>query len=552
MPGRNRRTASEQQVSAGAELRITLRRLREERGMSLRAMAAPLQLAAHSAVADFESGRRLPARDILTAYERFFGLAAGSLTALRERALAERAAARAADQVRQAGALTHGGMPGKPPPRQLPHPVSDFTSRTAELGRLRKLAADVAGHGGPVVISAIDGAAGVGKTALAVTFAHQVARDFPDGQLFIDLRGHDPYLPPLPPSSALGQLLRALGIDRAAAGSADELASLFRSAVAGRRMLIVLDNAAQAEQVRPLLPGQAGCLVLVTSRSRLAGLVVRDGASSELLGLLMPGEGAELFTRLSGASGSADREAIGDIVRLCGNLPLAIRIAAYRSGEDNGQLAGLAARLADKDTVLDYLSTGDVQTGVRAAFSLSYRCLPAPCARLFRLLGLHAGAEFTLLAAAALAGADPAEAGRGLTALAGCHLAEVVSQGRYRLHDLLRVYAGECAKAEETPAELSFAVARMSAWYLHSASAAAQVLGTGRRHAVLGALPAGVTLPVFGGYQEALAFLDAECANAVATAAVAERYGLNADACDYPDVLYDVFHQAPSRCNGLW
>jgi tetratricopeptide (TPR) repeat protein len=270
--------------------------------------------------------------------------------------------------------------------------------------------------------------------------------------------------------------------------------------------------------------------------------VIRDGASSELLGLLTPEEGAELFTRLSGASESADRQAIGDIVSLCGNLPLAIRIAAYRSGEDHRQLASLAAHLADTGMVLDYLSTDDVQTGVRAAFSLSYRSLPAPCARLFRLLGLHAGAEFTLLAAAALAGADPTEADQGLTALADCHLLDVVSDGRYRLHDLLRVYAGECAKAEETPAELSCAVTRMSAWYLHSASAAAHVLGTGRRHTVLAAPPAGVTLPVFAGYQEALAFLDGECANAVATAAVAERYGLDADTCHYPNVLYDVFH----------
>lgn len=539
MPGEEAHAIDGRKVGAETELRIMLRRLRQERGMSQRAMAVPLQLAAHSAVADFEAGRRLPAQDILLAYERYFGLAAGTLVAVRARALAERAALRAAEQAQASAGSPQ--VPRKPPPRQLPHPVSDFTGRTAELGRLRKLADDVADHGGPVVISAINGAAGVGKTALAVTFAHQVAGDFPDGQLFIDLRGHDPYLPALPPATALGQLLRALGTDQAAASSADELAALFRSAVADRRMLIVLDNAAEAQQVRPLLPGQAGCLVLVTSRSRLSGLVVRDGASSELLGLLTPGEGAELFARLSGARQAADREAISEIVRLCGNLPLAIRIAAYRSAEGQGQLADLAARLADQSTVLDYLSTDDVQTGVRAAFSLSYRSLPARCARLFRLLGLHAGAQFPLLAAAALAGADPAEAVSDLAVLTDCHLVDTMPDGRYQLHDLLRVYAGECAQAEETPAGRAAAAARMSAWYLHSASAAARTLGSGRRHAELGPLPGGVTVPAFAGYQEALAFLDAECANAVATAAVAERYGLDADACHYPNVLYDVF-----------
>jgi tetratricopeptide (TPR) repeat protein/transcriptional regulator with XRE-family HTH domain len=530
-------------VPAAAALALMLRRLRKERGLSMREMARPLNLAAHSAVADFESGRRLPAADILAAYERHFGLSSGSLLALRQKALAERAGeeARLASLELRAAALDSAA------PAQLPHDDSAFVGRESQLHRLHQaIAGQQAAHrAATFVICSIDGIAGVGKSALVMHFAHQIADRFPDGQLYLDLRGHDPRGAPLTPGQALGQLMRTLGADpgRLTVDTA-ELAAHYRTATAGRRLLIVLDNAADTGQVRPLLPGNDGCLVLVTSRRHLPGIVARDGAERMVLGPLSPDEAMDLLVRVVGTVRVArEPEAAAQIARLCGYLPLALRIAAEQAtAHAEAPLADVASRLADERTLLASLAVEDDETtGVRAAFSWSYRELPARQARFFRLLARHPGPTFTAPAAAALAGTGQEEAGVLLAALTAAHLVEPIDDARYRLHDLLRAYGLECFAAAEPPEADRAAVERVASWYLHTAAAAAWQVRPARRHVPPPSAPPGVTPLTFPGYDEGLAWLDAECRNCVAAADAAQQHELDEVARAFPGALYDVF-----------
>jgi tetratricopeptide (TPR) repeat protein/transcriptional regulator with XRE-family HTH domain len=524
-------------VPTGAALALTLRRLRREHGLSMREMARPLNLAAHSAVADFESGRRLPAADILAAYERHFKLASGSLLALRQKALAERAA----EEDRRASLASGAAEPDPAAPFQLPHDVSAFVGRQDQLHRLHQAIAGP--RTGTFVICSIDGIAGVGKSALAVHFAHQVTDHFPDGQLYLDLRGHDPSGAPLTPNQALRHMLRTLGADsgRLPADTA-ELVAHYRTATAGRRLLIVMDNAADTGQVRPLLPGSDRCLVLITSRRHLPGIVARDGAERIVLGPLSLDEAMDLLVRVVGTARVArEMEAALQVARLCGYLPLALRIAAERATA-HATLAGLAARLADERTALASLSVEDDEiTGVRAAFSYSYKELPSQQARFFRLLALHPGAPFTTPAAAALAAADQQAADALLAALTSVHLVEPTDDARYRLHDLLRVYGLECVAEAEPPQVTRAAVERMASWYLHAAHSAAKTLRPARRHMPPPSAPPGITPMTFSGYSEALAWLDAECRNCIAAASAAQEHGLDRLACAFPDALFDVF-----------
>jgi len=545
--------------SAGAALALMLRRLRREQGLSMRDMAGPLNLAAHSAVADYESGRRLPAPDILAAYERHFRLRPGSLLALRNKALAERAGREAqvsltrwADSWRPPGPAWNGLRPA-----QLPHDISGFVGRQAQLSRLHELAAAPDGALGTpaIVICSIDGIAGVGKTALAGHFAHQIADRYPDGQLHLDLHGYDPQVAALTPAQALAHLLRGLGADpaRFPADVAD-LAALYRSVLTGRRVLIMLDNAADTGQIRPLLPGSGGCLVLITSRRHLPGLVARDGACRLVLEQLSPAEAMELLVRLLGpAQVAREQQAAAEITRLCGYLPLAIRIAAERLAATElatpqavpdgcEQLGRLARQLADARSALASLSVEDDETtGVRAAFSWSYRALPQSQARLFRLLAVHPGTSFTPSAVAALAALEQEEAGSLLDMLAAGHLIEQIGADRYRIHDLLRLYGNECFAAEEPPEQARIVAERCAAWYLHTAAAAAKAVRPARRHASLAPRPAGIVPLAFDGYEDALAWLGAEWQNCVLAGAAAGRYGLDRWACTVPGVLYDVF-----------
>ena len=328
------------------------------------------------------------------------------------------------------------GAPAAPTPRELPGDVPAFTGRAAELAELDRLPAGP--DPGAAVISAVSGTAGVGKTALAVHWAHQAAGRFPDGQLYVNLRGYDPDRP-MTAADALAGFPRTLGVPGSdiPPGEADR-AARYRSLLAGRRMLVVLDNASQAEQVRLLLPGIPGCAVVVTSRDALAGLVARDGATRLDLDPLSPDEAISLLRELIGERVDADPDAAAALARHCCRLPLALRVAAERAAARPGvSLAVLVAELADQQQLLDLLdAAGDPRTAVRAVFSWSCRDLEPGTLRAFRLAGLHPGADFDPHAVAALAGTTVERAHRAsdptAEAQALAHLATAGwRQGRY-------------------------------------------------------------------------------------------------------------------------
>jgi len=347
---------------------------------------------------------------------------------------------------------------GQPAPRQLPPDVRGFTGRRAELDALDELAAApvTTGNGArrrALPIGIIAGVAGVGKTGLALHWSHRAMHRFPDGQLYADLRGYDAHRDPLPPGAALEQFLRALGVPgEQIPGGLDERAALFRSVLHGRQVLLVLDNARTPEQVRPLLPGSGSCLVLISSRDRLDDLVAREGARLYALDVLTPGEAGDLLSLMAGDR-RIDPATAGRIAALCDRLPLAVRIAAARLAiHPHDAPADLADRLADEQRRLPELS--QAHRGVRASFALSYRELPAPAAALFRLLGLLDAADVAAWTAAALLGASGQEAGDLLDQLVRAGLLEVAGrdcagQVRYRLHDLMRLYARERSLADD-------------------------------------------------------------------------------------------------------
>ncbi|MFF7988820.1 ATP-binding protein [Kitasatospora xanthocidica] len=363
--------------------------------------------------------------------------------------------------------------PGRPTvPQQLPMAIRHFTGRSRELQALDELLGDRIPGCGAVVISAIAGTAGVGKTTLAVHFAHRVADRFPDGQLFANLRGFDPARDPLDAADVARGFLDALGVPapRIPADPDGQLA-LLRSRLAGTRTLIVLDNAREAEQVRPLLPGSDTCLVMVTSRNRMPGLVALDGAVPLALDVLSRAEARELLARRLGATPVGEQpDDTDELIELCARLPLALNIAAARAADHPGTPLGVwAGELRDSRARLDLLSTGDGHADVRAVLSWSYRALDPRAARLFRLLGLHPGPSVGTAAAASLAGLPLPEARRLLADLHRAHLIAETDRDRYTLHDLLRAYAAERAAADEPARERAGATLRVLDHYLHTA-----------------------------------------------------------------------------------
>jgi tetratricopeptide (TPR) repeat protein len=408
-----------------------------------------------------------------------------------------------------------------PPPRQLPADVVGFVGRTTELNTLDAWLAAGEGDTAPTAVGVVAGTAGVGKTALALRWAHRVVDRFPDGQFYVDLRGYDPQ-DPVPADDALTGFLRALGVAAAAVPPEPaERAALFRTLVAGRRLLVVLDNAADAEQVRPLLPGGAGCVTLVTSRDRLSGLVARTGAHRVDLPLLPDQDAVDLLTRLVGDRVPADPAAAVTLARRCAGLPLALRIAAeYLAANPATSPAELTGELADEQRRLDILNAGgDARTAVRAVLSWSYRGLEPAAARAFRLLGRNPGADVDRHALAALADVGPAEAARLLDRLGGAHLVHETAPGRYALHDLLRAYAGELADADGT-AEPDAAVGRLLDHYVAAAAAAADALSPHDRYGRPTAV-SGPGRPDLGEPAAARAWLDANRANLVAASGLA-------------------------------
>jgi tetratricopeptide (TPR) repeat protein len=373
-------------------------------------------------------------------------------------------------------------------PAQLPADVEVFTGRSQELAELDRLldrtaetaaAARVTGGSSTaMVISAVSGTAGVGKTALALRWAHRVRSEFPDGQLYVNLHGFDPEQP-LPAADALAGFLRALGL----AGQnipveVEERAAAYRSLLDGRRMLIVLDNASSVEQVRPLLPGAASCVVVVTSRDSLAGLVARHSARRLDLDLLPLDDAVALLAALIGRRVPAEPEAAATLARLCARLPLALRVAAeLAAARPTISLTELVGELADEQRRLELLDAGgDARTAVRGTFSWSYQHLPAIVARGFRLIGLHPGPDFDSYAVAALADTSRDHAQRIVDRLARAHLVQIPRPGRYGMHDLLRTYATYLADVEDSEAERRAGLTRLFDHYLATAAAAMDTL----------------------------------------------------------------------------
>lgn len=362
-------------------------------------------------------------------------------------------------------------------PRELPAAVPGFTGRDSELAALSGLLAETPDGLAPaMLITAIGGTAGVGKTALAVQWAHQAAGRFPDGQLYVNLRGYDPG-PPAAAGDALGRFLRVLGM----AGPdiparTEERAACYRSLLAGRQMLIVLDNAADADQVRPLLPGTPGSAAVVTSRDTLAGLVARDGARRLDLDVLPMPDAVSLLRTLIGDRVDAEPAAAAALAAHCGRLPLAVRVAAELAAVRPAvSLASLAADLADQQRRLDLLEAdGDARTAVRAVFSWSLRHLDPGAVRAFRLLGSHPGPDLEPGAAAALTGTSLDQAGQVLDRLTRAHLIQVTGAGRYAMHDLLRDYARELAAADG--GEQRAALTALLDYYLQAAAEAMDAL----------------------------------------------------------------------------
>ena len=339
-------------------------------------------------------------------------------------------------------------------PRQLPGVVQHFVGRAAELDALTRLLGHLPAHDDSaavttVVISAIAGTAGVGKTALALRWAHQVAGLFPDGQLYANLRGYDPG-DPVTPADALTGLLLAAGMNasRIPAGL-DDRAAMYRGLLAGRRMLIVLDNALDTEQVRPLLPGSGECVVVVTSRDSLAGLVARDGAVRLELDALPAADAAELLRALIGPRVAEEPHAAAELVEQCCRLPLALRVAAeLAAARPQTPLAGLVAELfVPAERLVLLAAGGDPASGVQRVFSWSLRYLDAEVAQAFTLLGLHPGPDVDAYELATLLCVPVTQARQILDTLAHAHLVDPRQTGRFGMHDLLRAYA-RCLAAD--------------------------------------------------------------------------------------------------------
>jgi DNA-binding SARP family transcriptional activator len=391
--------------------------------------------------------------------------------------------------------LTTPGGPAFPVPAQLPADVATFTGRAAYLRRLDALLPSPGGPTGAVVISAIDGTAGIGKTALAVHWAHQVRDRFPDGQLYVNLHGFHPDKAPTSPAEALRGFLDALGVPpHRVPADPQAQSALYRSLLADRRVLVLLDNARDADQVRPLLPGSPGCLVLATSRNQLPGLVAAESAHPVTLDLLSSAEATDLLTRrLTAGRVSAEPRAVHSIIASCARLPLALTIVAARAViRPELSLTALARELRDSRRRLDAFAVGDAVTDVRAVLSWSYAALGKPAARLFRLLGVHAGPDIALPASASLGGLPVDQVRPLLAELARAHLVTEHLPGRYAFHDLLRAYAAELALELDGEVEIRAARNRVFDHYLHAAFAADRLLETYRPQITMAAPRPGV------------------------------------------------------------
>jgi tetratricopeptide (TPR) repeat protein/transcriptional regulator with XRE-family HTH domain len=510
-----------------------LRRLREDAGLTQDELAEAARVS-QRAISDLERGINATARkDTAVLLAGALGLDGPAralfVAAARGRAAAGEALAAAAGEAWAGSAAAAS--------RTLPRDIAAFIGRTGEVERLTAGLAGAAPGGGVVGICAIGGMAGIGKTTLAVHAAHRLAGRFPDGQIFLPLHGHTPGQRPVDPADALASLLLAAGISaQAIPAGLDARAGLWRDFLAGKKVLLVLDDAAGHEQVGPLLPGTAGSLVLITSRRRLAAL---EDAAVISLDTLPPDEAAVLLARLAGRRDLGPGDAgVGEITRLCGYLPLAIGMLGRQLAHHPAwTTAGLAAELAAAAGRLELMAAENLS--VAAAFDLSYRDLTAGQRRLFRRLGVHPGPDIDAYAAAALAGTGLAAASRHLEALYGQHLITEPARGRYRLHDLLREHARALAAADD-PAAREAAASRLLDYYLHTALAAGQhiVARVPARRPPPPAQPPACApqLPTAG---QATAWLEAERPNLHAAAGYAAASALPRHAIAIPAAMSD-------------
>jgi DNA-binding SARP family transcriptional activator/tetratricopeptide (TPR) repeat protein len=415
-------------------------------------------------------------------------------------------------------------------PVQLPLDVYGFTGRGGEIARLDSLLAAAATQPNAVVVFALCGGAGVGKTALAVHWAHRVADQFPGGQLFVNLRGFDPAGAPMTVAEAVRLLLDALGVpsERVPVSEGAQV-GLYRSMLAGRRVLVVLDNAATAEQVRPLLPGSPGCLAVVTSRDRLSGLGTAEAAHPLTLDVMDAAEAGDLLAARIGVTRvAAEPTAAKEIVDRCARLPLALAVAAARAAaQPHLPLVSLAAELAEDQ--LEAFADTDPAADLRTVFSWSFRSLSPAAARLFRLLGLHPGPDIDTAAAASLTAVPPPQARRHLAELARAHLVTEHVAGRFAFHDLLRAYAGELALAHDSTRGRRAALNRVLDHYVHGAHAAARTMTPHADPVDLVPPAAGVVVATdLGDPAQALAWITARRAVLVTNLRLAARSGFHA------------------------
>lgn len=462
-------------------------------------------------------------------------------------------------QARDIGGGIHFHVPQDDPggsrvvPRQLPADVGAFVNRRPEIRALTQLMTPKAGRKGSTTRSTtaavvvITGSAGVGKTALALHWAHRVRDQFPDGELYANLRGYDES-PPVTAEAVLSRFLLALGVSpQAVPTDLDSSAALFRSLIADRRVLIVLDNVADISQVRPLIPGSPGPLLVITSRNQLPGLAIRDGAQRIRLDIFQESDAVALLRGVTRSGGRRDAPRdLTELAQLCARLPLALRVAAEHAvSRPTMQLAELIADLRDDSMLWDALSIGEGpdSEAVRTVFAWSYRDLPADAARMFRCLGLHQGPDISRAAAAAAAGVPARTARRALDILLGAFLIQATRPNRYQLHDLLRAYALDQARSIDSEVDRHESLDRILHWYITGASRACLQLSPGDQIAV-DVMPAeGPEPATFEDAAAAFDWFDTERPNIVANAQAALDAGLPRRAWELAVVMGPIHAQ---------
>jgi DNA-binding SARP family transcriptional activator/tetratricopeptide (TPR) repeat protein len=444
---------------------------------------------------------------------------------------------------------------GIPVPAQLPLDVSGFSGRHEELAMLYAMLPaksagsgegrpDEAGSADSVPIVVISGTAGIGKTTLAIRFGRQVAKRFPGGQLYAQLRGLDPASTPVAPGEVLRFFLHALGVPpHRIPADTEERAALYRSLLDGKQVLIVLDCARNVAQVRPLLPGSPDCLVIVTSRNEMTGLVAAEGAMPLTLDVLSYAEAHEMLARRLGRHRvAAEPEAAEEIIEACARLPLALSIAVGRAvGRPKRPLAELAAELRDARGRLDALEADDAATDVRAVLSWSYHQLSPAAARMFRLLGVHPGPDISLSAAASLAALTRAQAGAALRELTRSHMVAEHLPARFSFHDLLRAYAVDQAERYDDEPERRAALHRTLDHYLHTAMTATVRFYPHRAPLRMAAPQPGVIPADFSAKEQAMAWFDAEAPVLIALITQAHAEGFDVHAWQIPWALSPFF-----------